>query len=96
MNQIEKLHLDAIDDAKGLCFADLNEKQAASKSAAITEQIAIEFANWIHRNYKPWQGVWMPTLERIIETEGIRRDIVFAKDGKLTEELFQEFLKQRK
>ena len=58
MNKIEQLHLDAIQNdnhiRKQLCVNDFGtsdlEKTVASKSAEITEQIAIEFWAWMREN----------------------------------------------
>ena len=84
MNKIEQMHLDA------MIIKDL---QAASKSAEITEQIAIEFAEWIgtnriggmlftHSHDDVWEGgYWNPD----------KRDY----DPWTTKELFQEFIKTK-
>jgi len=58
MTHIEKLHLEAIQNDKSvrkqLCVNDFGtsklEMIVAEKSAEITEQIAIEFAQWVDRN----------------------------------------------
>ncbi len=57
MNKIEQMHLDAIQNNKSvrkqLCINDFGtsplELTVASKSAEITEQIAIEFSEWQQR-----------------------------------------------
>jgi len=50
MNKIVQLHLDAIEESKDYCVVGVwkvIDDVAASKSAEITEQIAIEFAEWL-------------------------------------------------
>lgn len=61
MNKIEQLHLDA------MIIKDL---QAASKSAEITEQIAIEFVQWyenrdksIDENMLTWEDYYREFLK---------------------------------
>lgn len=90
MNKIEKLHLDAIQKDKGvrkqLCVNDFGtsdlEKTVASKSAEITQQIAIEFAEWCESNAaREKSGMWMMYLNPTI---------LITK-----EQLFQEFLKTK-
>jgi|LakMenEpi03Aug12_release.lakeMendotaPanAssembly.Ray.scaffolds.fasta_scaffold1064992_2 hypothetical protein len=54
MNYIEQLHLDAINDTeyeliKHSAIYQIDKDKAASKSAEITKQIAIEFAKWADR-----------------------------------------------
>ena len=54
MTHIEKLHLEAINNSKFEAhyspIPQIAENVAAKKSAEITEQIAIEFAQWVDRN----------------------------------------------
>ena len=53
MNKIEKMHLDAIDSYTIVDHdvpIDVDSIKAASKSAMVTEQIAIEFVEWIWIN----------------------------------------------
>ena len=45
MNQIVKLHLEAMNGITGSSFSD-DYEIAATKSAEVTEQIAIEFEKW--------------------------------------------------
>lgn len=52
MNKIEQLHLEAIQNSNSESYYPeymvyFSEETAASKSAEITEQIAIEFAEWL-------------------------------------------------
>ena len=89
MNKLEQLHLDAIEN--NLEWLDKSKdkySEAASKSAEITEQIAIEFAVWCAKNYVPillskelkcWQKDNYQNKERFYSTQ----------------ELFQEFLKTK-
>ena len=56
MNKLEQLHLDAINN--NICSESnytkiLGKNEAASKSAEITEQIAIEFWAWMRENDTP-------------------------------------------
>lgn len=80
MNKIEQMHLDT------MIVKDL---QSAVKSAEITEQIAIEFANWCNA----------PNLEDIRQG-----NVVYVPSGNFywcnhkkytPKELFQEFLKTK-
>ena len=90
MNKIEQMHLNAIES---VVYHDIDSRTVASKSAEITEQIAIEFAQWIgtnkiggmlftHSHDDVWEsGYWNPD----------KRDY----DPWTTKELFQEFLKTK-
>jgi DNA-directed RNA polymerase specialized sigma54-like protein len=90
MKILQELHLEAIKDIgddwedsldKTVLTDYFDKKQAASKSAEITEQIAIEFAEWIDNKgylYHPAFKVWMLTNKKFT-----------------SEQLFQEFLKTR-
>lgn len=88
MNKLEQLHLQAIElevyvDTKPYdvhFVADTD--RAASKSAEITQQIAVEFAEWIA--YTKKHGGVKPLQEALIQYR-----------LKTTEELFQEFLKTK-
>lgn len=53
MTKIEKLHLDAINSPTAFVNTDLIKELAASKSAQITEDIAIEFWVWMKHNDIP-------------------------------------------
>jgi hypothetical protein len=88
MNKIEQMHLDSIQNdkhiRKQLCVNDFGtsdlEKTVAAKSAEITEQIAIEFAEWCGNNV-----VYVP-----------RTNFYWHKLKKYTpKELLQEFLKTK-
>ncbi len=97
MNKIEQMHLDAIQNdkhiRKQLCVNDFGtsdlEKTVASKSAEITEQIAIEFAEWCNK----------PNLEDIRQGNVVyvpSGNFYWHKHKKYTlKELFQEFLKTK-
>ena len=92
MNKIEQMHLDAIDfntivhhDVPN----DVDSIKAASKSAEVTEQIAIEFAEWCNK----------PNLEDLRQG-----NVVYVPSGNFywhnhkkytPKELFQEFLKTK-
>ena len=79
MNELEQLHLDAIKQFEHHCTP---LKDFASKSAEITEQIAIEFAKYIDASSYTF------TEKNIWES--------FANEkSKSTEEIFQEFLKNK-
>ena len=86
MNQIEQLHKENIEN----CFDWINwsesddiSKEAASKSAEITEQIAIEFAQFIEGAYSFGNitGKWYLHMNTDKEYTA--------------KELFQEFLKTK-
>lgn len=72
MNYIEKLHFNAIDEheseiIKHSAIYVIDKEKAASKSAEITEQIAIEFSEWLQENR--WfsfhnDGRWNYTFEQ--------------------------------
>ena len=88
MNKIEQMHLDATDfntivhhDVPN----DVDSIKAASKSAEITEQIAIEFAEWIGSNYFTQNDneKWCSEL------------LYYSGCSYSTKELFQEFLKTK-
>ena len=82
MNKLEQLHLNAIDN--NICPENnytiiLGKNDAASKSAEITEQVAIEFGsflgkkcNWVNNSYYSYLGKTYTTKQ-----------------------LFQEFLKTK-
>lgn len=88
MNKIEQLHLDAIEDSYHTVYVNMNEVEevnnnlAASKSAEITKQIAIEFQQWVEDDCFKVIGT---TKYRIgtLDKSSIEYSI---------EELFQEFL----
>lgn len=84
MNKLEQLHLDAINNnicSESNYSAVLGENEAASKSAEITKQIAIEFAEWLSSliisNYKSG-GNWY------------HKGMIYS-----TNMLFQEFIKTK-
>ena len=93
MNKIEQMHLNVIKDSYHTYKLDeedssivdtlLLENKAVSKSAEITEKIAIEFAGWIgnHSYQKTVDGLWTNNW-------GISQDT--------TKELYQKFLKTQK
>lgn len=99
MNKIEQLHLNAIEknnwgetEYQGLhtfenskSFTEINAEIVASKSAEITEQIAIEFQQWVEDDCFKVIGT---TKYRIgtLDKSSIEYSI---------EELFQEFLKTK-
>lgn len=92
MKKVEQLHLDAI-NANICCESNyamvLGKNDAASKAAEITEQIAIEFAEWCNK----------PNLE-----DSRQGNVVYVPSGNFywhkhvkytPKELFQEFLKTK-
>jgi hypothetical protein len=56
---LQELHLEAIENSYHTVYRNMNEEEevnneeAASKSAEITEQIAIEFWSWMRENDTP-------------------------------------------
>lgn len=90
MNKLEELHLDVIENDNIKC-TDLTCSMTgstdtyATKSAEITEQIAIEFAEWLTREDSPYAVLYGGSPER---WGGESEDFT-------TKQLFQEFLKQR-
>ena len=58
MNKIEQMHLDAIKNCKnevafnvfGTMISTIDESLATTEASKITEQIAIEFAEWLWKN----------------------------------------------
>lgn len=91
MKTIERLHLEAIEESKNWIegldgnYWGVEDKIAASKSAEITENIAIEFGDYLNQYYKPWRiGQWIPT-----------HTIFDFPDKKSSKEIFQEFLKYK-
>ena len=87
MNNLEQLHFEAttsevyVASSHGrLSIADTGK--AASKSAEITEQIAIEFAEWVDN------------MGYTQVANGLYKSLSDEK-GKSTKELFQEFLKTK-
>lgn len=81
MNKLEQLHFEAITEAEFSNYSGHSEGQevAAIKSAEITEQIAIEFAEWLGLNT-------IQTDNYLFQHNGIEKTIA---------ELFQEFLKTK-
>lgn len=89
MTQIEKLHLDAINSSREWEELDgelvVDRQLAASKSAQITEDISIEFAEWIKKLWVIKKGKY------IHKGDFYNQD----KNNYTTREIFQIFLKQR-
>jgi hypothetical protein len=88
MNKLEELHFPHSKNWD--CYNDAPyKKNHALKSAKITEQIAIEFADWIADNWSPngRLGCWDS------------KELNSSRESKYlidtTKELFEEFLKQR-
>lgn len=82
MNKIEQLHLDGIEtniSSESNYAKILGKQEAASKSADITEDIAVEFAEWVIKH-----------LVNNIETGNY-----MSNEPKTTKELFQEFIKTK-
>jgi hypothetical protein len=85
---LQELHLEAIENSYHTVYRNMNEEEevnneeAASKSAEITEQIAIEFALWIADTKK--HGYSKQLYEAMI-----------VNKVSTPKELFQEFLKTR-
>lgn len=93
MNKIEKKHLDAIKDCKnevsfnifGTMIYTVDEKLAPTEAAKVTEQVSIEFAEWLELfgwNFNASKNCWWNI-----------KDIDYFPT---TKELFQEFLKTKK
>jgi hypothetical protein len=88
MSTLEKLHLDAIE--KNSEWADKSKDRysdAASKSAEITAQFAIEFHQWVEKECFSVVGTFS-TKYRIGTLDKISIEYSI-------EELFQEFLKTK-
>ena len=84
MNKIEQMHLDVMKEVDSNFTNSLGFfiTRTASKSAEITEQIAIEFAEWCESNaVREKSGMWM----------------MYSNPTTLItkEQLFQEFLKTK-
>ena len=90
MNNLEQLHLDAIQHSfeyrqfEKVKSFEINQSKAASKSAQITENISIEFAEWVSK-YD-----WVFVFDK---NYWVNDDI--SKKPESTKNLFDEFLKQR-
>jgi hypothetical protein len=81
MNKIKKLYLDVVESKIAFTNTKLKNELISSKSAEITEQIAIEFAEWISE------------CEYVLSKDGWILDVdSFEKSSK---ELFVEFLKEK-
>jgi hypothetical protein len=80
MNPIQKLHLELIKSPTAFTDSELKNELLASKSSEITEQIAIEFADWLYevKTSIAYSDIDCPRLYK-----------------KSTEELYQEFLKTK-
>lgn len=84
MDKLEELHF--THSKKWDCYNDAPYKENhALKSAQITEQIAIEFAEWLTREDSPYAVLYGGSPER---WGGESEDFT-------TKQLFEEFLKQR-
>jgi hypothetical protein len=110
MSKLKELHKEAIEESKGYVetyFGNewlVRDSDASSKSAEITKQIAIEFVEWC--NFPMYREVRNLGFEKrvtalypdynvyiVIDEKG---NSIFPKGKFLTtEELFEEFLKQR-
>ena len=90
MTQIEKLHLDAINFSREWEELDgelvVDRQLAASKSAQITEDIVIEFAEWFGKEKFEWNIKYNNWTSQLIEYSGC----VYS-----TKELFKHFLKTK-
>jgi len=85
MNKLEELHLDGITQAEYSPEDKVpNYVGFAKESAKITEQIAIEFSEWVSK----YDWVFM-----FDKNYWINDDV--SKHPKTTKELFQEFLKTK-
>lgn len=85
MNKIEQLHSDAIKQSIQWVdwnLADRQINETASKSAEITEQIAIEFLKWSYLSE---------------EAQEYKGNLVFSEIDvdKMAKELFQKFIKTK-
>lgn len=100
MNKIEQMHLDAIQLEQSSDITQHgsiiefvssdNYYDLAVKSAEITEQIAIEFAEWIYNSGYMWNWRFKVYTLSMIPSEKEAKIT-----GKSTKELFQEFLKTK-
>jgi hypothetical protein len=94
MNKIEQMHLDVIQNdkhiRKQLCVNDFGtsdlEKTVASKSAEITQQIAIEFGNFLFSKGIEYYDDLANGVNYTVEN----KEGTFTMKG-----LFQEFLKTK-
>lgn len=100
MNKLEELHF--THSKKWDCYNDAPYKENhALKSAEITEQIAIEFAEWIDKNNFKKFDIFenqMSCTHYKYQKWGkshINSFTIEEEDTLTTQELFQEFLKQR-
>lgn len=89
MNNLEQLHLDIIKEEYLDSFdegghTEMDCEKAASKSAEITEQIAIEFAEWLTRGDSPYTAMYGGNERWLTD------DAEFTN-----KELFYEFLKTK-
>lgn len=93
MNKIEKMHLDAINSKEShdtyiyvgnKSVDEFSTYNAATESAKVTEQVSIEFAEWLELfgwNFNASKNCWWNI-----------KDIDYFPT---TKELFQEFLKTK-
>ena len=104
MKQIEKLHLDVFEECyEELAFglgSQIDERVAASKSAEMTKDIAIKFAEFVWRNSYVFDG--SSTINKQGNAIGISKGKKYCRidntisennSGWTTEELFEEFIK---
>jgi hypothetical protein len=88
---LQELHLEAIENSYHTIYRNMNEEEevnneeAASKSSEITEQIAIDFAEWF------WRSSWVEGEKGKFFNPDLE-----GEPFMLTwQELFTEFLKTR-
>lgn len=86
MNKIEQMHLDAIES---LVYHDIDSLTVASKTAEITEQIALEFYEWADTSEEA-DNFWRNNKVSI-DMDGSHNDIIKENRRKL----FQLFLKTK-
>ena len=95
MNKLEELHLQVIQDCTIENYypeysSDISESLLITKSAEITEQIAIEFAEW--KDYNFYQHI-EDNLYRTMQARPMYK--LLENKSYTIKQLFQEFLKQR-
>jgi len=80
--KLQQLHLNAINKSK--CCDEVIENNAASKSAEITKDVAIKFAEFVATYSDKNRNVYGNMLHAKSKYDG----------AETTEQLFEEFLKQ--
>lgn len=95
MNKLEELHLDELykheyEEIPNSALYKFNYEEASVKSAEITEQIAIEFAEW--KDYNFYQHI-EDNLYRTMQARPMYK--LLENKSYTIKQLFQEFLKQR-